>query len=140
MVIAIGFEGSANKLGIGIVKDGEILANCRRTYITPPGEGQFRYQYYLAFPSRKLLISIQQHSKLNPMTLKSKYQLIKKLTYFWKSTCCIKQFQVFSREKQLNITNSTSMRCYRKLWMSQASGPKTQMWSATQRARVWRRH
>ncbi|XP_063535286.1 tRNA N6-adenosine threonylcarbamoyltransferase [Cydia strobilella] len=39
MVIAIGFEGSANKLGIGIVKDGEILANCRRTYITPPGEG-----------------------------------------------------------------------------------------------------
>ncbi|XP_072947443.1 tRNA N6-adenosine threonylcarbamoyltransferase [Epargyreus clarus] len=39
MVIAIGFEGSANKLGIGIVKDGEILSNCRRTYITPPGEG-----------------------------------------------------------------------------------------------------
>lgn len=39
MVVAIGFEGSANKLGIGIVKDGEILANCRRTYITPPGEG-----------------------------------------------------------------------------------------------------
>ncbi|XP_063827749.1 probable tRNA N6-adenosine threonylcarbamoyltransferase [Ostrinia nubilalis] len=39
MVVAIGFEGSANKLGVGIVKDGEILANCRRTYITPPGEG-----------------------------------------------------------------------------------------------------
>ncbi|XP_025208911.1 probable tRNA N6-adenosine threonylcarbamoyltransferase [Melanaphis sacchari] len=39
MVISIGFEGSANKLGIGIVKDGEVLANCRRTYITPPGEG-----------------------------------------------------------------------------------------------------
>lgn len=39
MVIAIGFEGSANKLGIGIVKDGEVLSNCRRTYITPPGEG-----------------------------------------------------------------------------------------------------
>lgn len=39
MVIAIGFEGSANKLGIGIVQDGKILANCRRTYITPPGEG-----------------------------------------------------------------------------------------------------
>lgn len=41
MVIAIGFEGSANKLGIGIVKDGEILANVRVTYITPPGEGKF---------------------------------------------------------------------------------------------------
>jgi len=39
MVISIGFEGSANKLGIGIVRDGEVLANCRRTYITPPGEG-----------------------------------------------------------------------------------------------------
>lgn len=39
MVIAIGFEGSANKLGIGIIKDGEVLSNCRRTYITPPGEG-----------------------------------------------------------------------------------------------------
>lgn len=39
MVIAIGFEGSANKLGIGIVKDGVVLSNPRRTYITPPGEG-----------------------------------------------------------------------------------------------------
>ena len=39
MVIAIGFEGSANKLGIGIVKDGEVLSNCRKTYVTPPGEG-----------------------------------------------------------------------------------------------------
>lgn len=39
MVIAIGFEGSANKLGIGIIKDGKVLSNCRRTYITPPGEG-----------------------------------------------------------------------------------------------------
>uniref|UniRef100_A0A146KYS4 N(6)-L-threonylcarbamoyladenine synthase n=1 Tax=Lygus hesperus TaxID=30085 RepID=A0A146KYS4_LYGHE len=39
MVVAIGLEGSANKLGVGIVKDGEVLSNCRRTYITPPGEG-----------------------------------------------------------------------------------------------------
>lgn len=39
MVTAIGFEGSANKLGVGIIKDGKILANCRTTYITPPGEG-----------------------------------------------------------------------------------------------------
>lgn len=35
----IGFEGSANKLGIGIVQDGEVLSNPRHTYITPPGEG-----------------------------------------------------------------------------------------------------
>lgn len=39
MVCAIGFEGSANKIGIGIIRDGEVLANVRRTYITPPGEG-----------------------------------------------------------------------------------------------------
>ncbi|EEB11239.1 O-sialoglycoprotein endopeptidase, putative [Pediculus humanus corporis] len=39
MVIAIGFEGSANKLGVGIIKDGKVLANPRKTFITPPGEG-----------------------------------------------------------------------------------------------------
>lgn len=38
--IAIGFEGSANKLGVGIVTvDGRILANVRDTFITPPGTG-----------------------------------------------------------------------------------------------------
>lgn len=53
--IAIGLEGSANKLGVGILKqprlesltagdnshfcETEILANIRDTYITPPGEG-----------------------------------------------------------------------------------------------------
>ena len=39
MVIAIGFEGSANKVGIGIVKDGVVLSNVRHTYVPPPGEG-----------------------------------------------------------------------------------------------------
>uniref|UniRef100_A0A3P9MPJ0 N(6)-L-threonylcarbamoyladenine synthase n=1 Tax=Oryzias latipes TaxID=8090 RepID=A0A3P9MPJ0_ORYLA len=39
MTIVIGFEGSANKIGIGIIKDGEVLSNPRRTYITPPGQG-----------------------------------------------------------------------------------------------------
>lgn len=39
MVTSIGFEGSANKIGVGIVKDGVVLANPRRTYITPAGEG-----------------------------------------------------------------------------------------------------
>ncbi|QEU58287.1 Kae1 [Kluyveromyces lactis] len=53
--LAIGLEGSANKLGVGIIKhpvlekhedsdlshecDVEILANIRDTYVTPPGEG-----------------------------------------------------------------------------------------------------
>ena len=40
MVIAIGFEGSANKLGIGIIRDQHILSNVRHTYVTPPGEGK----------------------------------------------------------------------------------------------------
>lgn len=39
MVIALGFEGSANKIGVGVVRDGEVLSNPRKTYITPPGEG-----------------------------------------------------------------------------------------------------
>ncbi len=39
MVIAIGFEGSANKLGVGIVKDGVVLSNVRHTYVAPAGQG-----------------------------------------------------------------------------------------------------
>eukprot|EP00055_Hartaetosiga_balthica_P011203 m.50175 g.50175 ORF g.50175 m.50175 type:complete len:337 (+) comp7496_c0_seq5:88-1098(+) len=39
MTIAIGFEGSANKVGVGIINDGVVLSNERETYITPPGEG-----------------------------------------------------------------------------------------------------
>jgi len=35
----LGLEGSANKIGVGIVRDGEVLSNPRRTYITPPGQG-----------------------------------------------------------------------------------------------------
>lgn len=44
-MIAIGFEGSANKLGVGIMlhpEDGStprVLANIRHTYVSPPGEG-----------------------------------------------------------------------------------------------------
>ncbi|KAL3448558.1 Gcp-like domain-containing protein [Aspergillus insuetus] len=44
-MIAIGLEGSANKLGVGIMlhpSDGstpQVLANIRHTYVSPPGEG-----------------------------------------------------------------------------------------------------
>ena len=50
-MIALGLEGSANKLGVGIIRqpddynsDGdtgraEILANIRHTFVSPPGEG-----------------------------------------------------------------------------------------------------
>lgn len=39
-VLALGIEGSANKIAVGVVaKDGTILSNVRKTYITPPGTG-----------------------------------------------------------------------------------------------------
>lgn len=41
MVIAIGFEGSANKIGVGIIRDGVVLSNVRETFVTPPGTGDF---------------------------------------------------------------------------------------------------
>lgn len=53
MTIAIGFEGSANKLGIGIIRDGVVLSNPRHTYITPPGQG---------FLPRDTAIHHQQHA------------------------------------------------------------------------------
>ena len=38
--VILGIEGSANKIGVGIVtEDGDILSNPRHTFITPPGEG-----------------------------------------------------------------------------------------------------
>ena len=39
MVVIVGFEGSANKFGVGIIRDGEVLSNPRDTYISPPGTG-----------------------------------------------------------------------------------------------------
>ena len=44
-MIALGLEGSANKLGVGVIlhppKGGsaQILANIRHTFVSPPGEG-----------------------------------------------------------------------------------------------------
>ena len=39
-IISLGIEGSANKIGVGIVDDeGNIYSNPRFTFITPPGTG-----------------------------------------------------------------------------------------------------
>ena len=44
-MIALGLEGSANKLGVGLIlhpKNGgpaQILSNIRHTFVSPPGEG-----------------------------------------------------------------------------------------------------
>uniref|UniRef100_A0A914I3Z8 N(6)-L-threonylcarbamoyladenine synthase n=1 Tax=Globodera rostochiensis TaxID=31243 RepID=A0A914I3Z8_GLORO len=39
MVCILGIEGSANKIGVGIVRDGAVLANPRRTFHAPAGQG-----------------------------------------------------------------------------------------------------
>ena len=43
VVVALGIEGSANKIGVGIIRyelgQYTILSNPRKTYITPPGQG-----------------------------------------------------------------------------------------------------
>uniref|UniRef100_A0A0N5BAA8 N(6)-L-threonylcarbamoyladenine synthase n=1 Tax=Strongyloides papillosus TaxID=174720 RepID=A0A0N5BAA8_STREA len=39
MVCILGIEGSANKIGVGIIKDGVVLSNPRETFNAPPGEG-----------------------------------------------------------------------------------------------------
>jgi len=39
MPTILGIEGSANKIGVGIIKDGIVLSNPRRTYNAPPGQG-----------------------------------------------------------------------------------------------------
>lgn len=39
MPTILGLEGSANKIGVGIIRDGEVLSNPRRTYCPPPGQG-----------------------------------------------------------------------------------------------------
>ncbi|DBA99386.1 hypothetical protein WJX82_002319 [Trebouxia sp. C0006] len=52
-MLVLGIEGSANKIGVGIVSDdGVILANPRHTYITPPGQG---------FLPRETAIHHQEH-------------------------------------------------------------------------------
>ena len=44
-MISLGIEGSANKIGVGIIQHPSttskaiVLANIRHTHITPPGEG-----------------------------------------------------------------------------------------------------
>ncbi|VDK23896.1 unnamed protein product, partial [Anisakis simplex] len=39
MVCILGIEGSANKIGVGIVRDGEVISNPRATFHAPAGQG-----------------------------------------------------------------------------------------------------
>lgn len=65
MTIAIGFEGSANKIGIGIIQDGKVLSNVRKTYITPPGQGKIENQYELNFSSICGMRGVWSDSKID---------------------------------------------------------------------------
>lgn len=39
MTCVLGIEGSANKIGVGIIRDGIVLSNPRHSFYAPPGEG-----------------------------------------------------------------------------------------------------
>lgn len=58
MTVVIGFEGSANKIGVGIIRDGEVLSNPRRTYITPPGQGELIRPHSISCQSLTLMNSV----------------------------------------------------------------------------------
>lgn len=69
-MIALGIEGSANKIGIGIVKeDGTILANPKTTFITPPGTG-FLPNETAVHHRQKILDMVDEALKEAKLTLK----------------------------------------------------------------------
>lgn len=45
MPTVLGLEGSANKVGAGVVRDGAVLSNRRATYVTPPGQGDVTFHF-----------------------------------------------------------------------------------------------
>ena len=70
MVLVMGFEGSANKIGVGIVDEtGKILANPRETFITPPGTG-FRPSETAAHHRKKILPLVKKALKEAQITPK----------------------------------------------------------------------
>jgi N6-L-threonylcarbamoyladenine synthase len=69
-IICLGIEGSANKIGVGIVDDtGDIYANPRYTFITPPGTG-FMPKETAEHHRAKVLSLIHQAFKEANMTFK----------------------------------------------------------------------
>lgn len=74
----MGFEGSANKIGIGIVRgDGLILANPRHTFVSPPGTGFLpketaKHHREWIFP---LIFQCLQEAKLKVWALQNTYFL-----------------------------------------------------------------
>ncbi|TNV77449.1 hypothetical protein FGO68_gene2185 [Halteria grandinella] len=68
-IISLGIEGSANKIGVGIVdQDGTIYSNPRTTFITPPGTG-FMPKETAEHHRAKVLTIIKQALEEAKMTL-----------------------------------------------------------------------
>lgn len=69
-ILALGIEGSANKIGVGIVTNtGEILSNPRKTYITPIGEG-FKPKETAEHHRKEILGILNEALSLANITLK----------------------------------------------------------------------
>ena len=69
VLIALGIEGSANKISVGIVNSlGEILSNPRKTFITPPGQG-FRPKETADHHRREVLSILKDSLKIANKTL-----------------------------------------------------------------------
>lgn len=68
--LTLGIEGSANKIGIGVVdKHGNILSNPRRTFVTPPGTG-FLPKETAEHHQEKILEVLREALKLAKITMK----------------------------------------------------------------------
>lgn len=68
--LVLGIEGSANKIGIGIVdSEGNILSNPRRTFITPPGTG-FLPKETAEHHQEKILEVLREALQIAKVTLK----------------------------------------------------------------------
>ncbi len=69
-LICLGIEGSANKIGIGIVdSEGSILSNPRKTFITPPGQG-FRPKETADYHRIQVLSILRQALDIAKISLK----------------------------------------------------------------------
>ena len=70
-IVALGIEGSANKIGVGIVdEEGNIYSNPRFTFITPPGTG-FLPKETAEHHREKVLGLVQQALEEAKMSLSS---------------------------------------------------------------------
>lgn len=74
--VALGIEGSANKIGVGIIDEsGHIYSNPRTTYITPPGTG-FMPKETAEHHRKNILAIVQQALTEAKMSLEVDVDLI----------------------------------------------------------------